>query len=177
MSTCPIQIVLCTKVAEACWVGGLSHTRYSLTNHHMYIVDDFFISDTKCCQNANFDWKIFILLDWLSSWHKWQGYTHQMPNLPSSSSSYQSEMCMNVEQVKLDRKKLDKFEWKPIVKYEESETVYSVDIHGIHLFIWGLWRQKQISQKRISNSIPQYSVWGNYLSLPEIPASGTKVLI
>ena len=119
----------------------------------------FFISDTKCCQNDNFDWKIFILLDWLSSRHKWQGYTHQMPNLPSNSSSYQSEMCMNVEQVKLDRKKLDKFEWKPIIKYE---TVYSLDIHGIHLFIWGLWRRKQISQKRISNSIPQYSVRDNY---------------
>ena len=43
-------------------------------------------------------------------------------------------MCMNVEQVKLDRKKLDKFEWKPIIKYEESETVYSLDIHGIHFF-------------------------------------------
>ena len=30
---------------------------------------------------------------------------------------------------------------------------------------------------RISNCIPQYSVGCNYLSLPEIPASGTKVLI
>ena len=37
--------------------------------------------------------------------------------------------------------------------------------------------QKHISQGGVSNCIPQYSVGCNYLSLPEIPASGTKVLI
>ena len=37
--------------------------------------------------------------------------------------------------------------------------------------------QKQVSQAGISNCIPQYSVGCNYLSLPEIPDSGTKVLI
>ena len=38
------------------------------------------------------------------------------------------------------------------------------------------WCQKQVSQAGISNCIPQYSVGCNYLSLPKIPASGTKVL-
>ena len=43
--------------------------------------------------------------------------------------------------------------------------------------IWGLWRQKQVSQSWTSNCIPQTIVGCNYLSLPEIPASGTKALI
>ena len=42
------------------------------------------------------------------------------------------------------------------------------------LLICGLWCQKQFSQARISNCIPQYTVGCNYLSLPEIPASGTS---
>ena len=42
---------------------------------------------------------------------------------------------------------------------------------------WGLWSQKPVSQAGISNCIPQLSVGCNYLSLHEIPASGTKVLI
>ena len=43
--------------------------------------------------------------------------------------------------------------------------------------LWVLCCPKQVSQTGISNCIPQYSVGCNYLSLPEIPASGTKVLI
>ena len=43
--------------------------------------------------------------------------------------------------------------------------------------IWGLCRQKQVSQAWISNCISQNTVGCNYLSLPEIPASGIKVLI
>ena len=39
-----------------------------------------------------------------------------------------------------------------------------------------LWCQKQISQAGISNCIPQNTVGCNYLSLPEIPASGPKVI-
>ena len=39
---------------------------------------------------------------------------------------------------------------------------------------WSLWHQKQISQAGISDCIPQYSVGCNYLSLPDIPASGAK---
>ena len=35
--------------------------------------------------------------------------------------------------------------------------------------------QKQVSQAGISNCIPQNTVGCNYLSLPEIPASGNKV--
>ena len=42
------------------------------------------------------------------------------------------------------------------------------------VLIWGLWHQKQVSQARKSNCIPQYSVGCNYLSLPEIPASGKE---
>ena len=45
------------------------------------------------------------------------------------------------------------------------------------IIIWGLWCQKQVFQVGISNYIPQFTVGCNYLSLPEIPASGTKVLI
>ena len=44
-------------------------------------------------------------------------------------------------------------------------------------YIWGLWCQTQVSQTGISNCIPQYSVGCNYLTLPEISASGNKVLI
>ena len=43
--------------------------------------------------------------------------------------------------------------------------------------IWRLWYQKQVSQAGISNCIPQNTVGCNYVSLPEIPASGTKSLI
>ena len=41
----------------------------------------------------------------------------------------------------------------------------------------GLCCQKQVSQAGISNYIPQFTMGCNYLSLPEIPASGNKVLI
>ena len=41
--------------------------------------------------------------------------------------------------------------------------------------IWGHCCQKQVSQAGISNYIPQLNVGCNYLSLPEIPASGNKV--
>ena len=41
--------------------------------------------------------------------------------------------------------------------------------------IWGLWCQKQLTLAMISNCIPHYSVGCNYLSLPNIPASGIKV--
>ena len=43
--------------------------------------------------------------------------------------------------------------------------------------IWGLWYQKQVPQTRISHCIPKNTVGCNYLPLPEIPASDTKVLI
>ena len=43
--------------------------------------------------------------------------------------------------------------------------------------IWGLCCQKHISQAGISNYIPRLTVGCNYLSLPEIPASGNNVLI
>ena len=44
------------------------------------------------------------------------------------------------------------------------------------IHIWGLWCQEQVSQAGISNYIPRFTVGCNHLSLPEIPASGTKVL-
>ena len=47
----------------------------------------------------------------------------------------------------------------------------------ICLYIWGFWCPKQVSQTVISNCIPQYSMGWNYLSMPEIPASGAKVII
>ena len=47
-------------------------------------------------------------------------------------------------------------------------------IYIYYFYTWWLWHQKQVSQAGISNCIPQYTVGCNYLSLPEIPASGTK---
>ena len=43
--------------------------------------------------------------------------------------------------------------------------------------IWGLGCQKHVSQAGISNCIPHYRVGCNYLSIPEVPAVGAKVLI
>ena len=43
--------------------------------------------------------------------------------------------------------------------------------------VWRLSWQKQVSQAGISNCIPQHSVRCNYLSIPEIPASGGRALI
>ena len=43
--------------------------------------------------------------------------------------------------------------------------------------VWGLCCQKQVSQAGISKYIPQWTAGRDYLSLPEIPASGNKVLI
>ena len=43
--------------------------------------------------------------------------------------------------------------------------------------IWGLCCQKQVSQAGISNYIPQFTVWCNYLSLLGILASDNEVLI
>ena len=47
----------------------------------------------------------------------------------------------------------------------------------MRIFVWGLWRQKHVSQTWISNCIQQNTVGCNYLSMLEIPASGTKVFI
>ena len=46
-----------------------------------------------------------------------------------------------------------------------------------HAIICGLCCLKQVSQAWISNYISQKTAGCNYLSLPEIPASGNKVLI
>ena len=47
--------------------------------------------------------------------------------------------------------------------------------HRLH--VWRLCCQKQVSQAGTSNYIPQFTMGCNYLSLPEVPASGNKVLI
>ena len=54
-----------------------------------------------------------------------------------------------------------------------TETAKQYEQH----MICGLWRQKQVSQAMMNNHIPQNIVVCNYLSMPEIPASGAKVLI
>ena len=61
----------------------------------------------------------------------------------------------------------DDFDWW------QSFTVSRSD----EIDLWGFGCQKQVSQAWISKCIPQYSVGYNYLSMPEIPASGTKILI
>ena len=46
-----------------------------------------------------------------------------------------------------------------------------------HVKIWGLWTQKQVSQTWMNNCTPQNTVGCSYLSMPETPVSGTKVLV
>ena len=62
-------------------------------------------------------------------------------------------------------------QWKTNMNYRK------VCCHFIIDHIWGLCCHKQISQAVISNYILQFTVGCNYLSLPEIPASGNKVFI
>ena len=42
---------------------------------------------------------------------------------------------------------------------------------------WELWCQKQVYQAGKSNSTPQCPVVSNYVSVPDIPASGTKIFM
>ena len=42
---------------------------------------------------------------------------------------------------------------------------------------WGFWFQELVSQAGINNGTQQNTVRCNFVSLPKIPASGTKVLI
>ena len=69
-------------------------------------------------------------------------------------------------------------DWFAILQQDITEPRGGRNIIAYWLFYisWGLWCQKQISQAGIGNCIPQYCVGCNYLSIPEIPASGTKVL-
>ena len=43
--------------------------------------------------------------------------------------------------------------------------------------IWGLWRQRRATKAGISYCFPRVTVGCSYLSPPEMPASGTKVLV
>ena len=52
-----------------------------------------------------------------------------------------------------------------------THAAYDLWAHNL-----GLCCQKHVSQAGISNCIPQFCVGCNYLSLPEIRASGTKVI-
>ena len=60
--------------------------------------------------------------------------------------------------------------------YTKTST-WSECICCFDMMIRGLCCQKQVSQVGISNYIPQFTVGCSFLSLPEIPASGNKVLI
>ena len=55
------------------------------------------------------------------------------------------------------------------------QVAYHLEIFDFHYM--RTWCQKQVSQAGKSNCIPQYSFEWNYLFLPEISASGTKILI
>ena len=57
-----------------------------------------------------------------------------------------------------------------------SDLLWDIQCHCV-LFIWRLSYIKHVTQAGISNSISHYSVGCNYLSLPEMSASGTKVII
>ena len=56
-------------------------------------------------------------------------------------------------------------------------AVTRVSVPMLWKLIRRLWCQKLASQAGISNYIPQFTVGCNYLSLPEIPASGTKIIL
>ena len=56
------------------------------------------------------------------------------------------------------------------IEYENHETQVTITS------IWELCRQKQVSPEGMINYIAQFTVGCNYLSLPEIPASGNKVV-
>ena len=59
-----------------------------------------------------------------------------------------------------------------------EQNLQSCTLFRILLYvIWWLWHQKQVSQAGISNHIPQNIVGCNYLCLPEVSTSSTKVLI
>ena len=57
-----------------------------------------------------------------------------------------------------------------------ASSIVNINIINISVNIWGLWHQKQTSQARTSNCIPQNTVGCNHLSPPETPATGAKVL-
>ena len=66
-----------------------------------------------------------------------------------------------------------------VMRFVVSSFVTSISSwhSAIVWYICRLCCQKQVSQAGISNCIPQNTVGCNYLSLPEIPATGVKVFI
>ena len=65
-----------------------------------------------------------------------------------------------------------------IIPHRHCSSLWFVWLLTLVIYnISGISCQKQILQAGISNCIRQFSVGCNYLSLSEIPASGTKVLI
>ena len=69
-------------------------------------------------------------------------------------------------------------DWKRFIRSRLSVTnLITVPVLDPYEDKWGLWCQKLVPQAGISNCIPQYSVGCDYLFLPELPSSCTKVLI
>ena len=62
------------------------------------------------------------------------------------------------------------------VHTQNGSWLHSIIVIIVFTQKWGVWHQKQVSQAGKSNCIPQYSVGWKYLSMPEIPASGAKLL-
>ena len=99
---------------------------------------------------------------------------------------YQYECGLDYRGIKQDRRKLDNVD--NCMDYIQDSHTYCnprcVELQwSFHVLLvcvtyednWGLCCLKQVSQTGISNFIPQNTVGCNYLSLPEIPASGNKV--
>ena len=63
--------------------------------------------------------------------------------------------------------------------WESGQLAFNAcsELGGKRWHVWGLWCQKQAFQAGISNCIPQNTAGCHHLSLPQIPASGPKVLI
>ena len=104
-------------------------------------------------------------------WHHYETWCSQLKLIPCLESPPQSVSTSNMNEMLVPR-------WfHPILLCQPPLTGAGWHFHWAIQHIWRLWRQKQVSQEGISNYIRQYSVGWNYLSLPEISASGTKVLI
>ena len=88
---------------------------------------------------------------------------------PVNDSSL-SNICGKVTCMKNTPVCIDGVHSQRIWKELTQSTTYKTNHHN-----WGLC-QKQVSHAWISKCIPQNTVGCNYLSLPEIGSSGTKVL-
>ena len=93
----------------------------------------------------------------------------------SLTGGFPSQRASNAKSVSMSWR--HRAESSDIIPQKKTALNVTFVLMGRLTYIWGLQCQKQVSQAGISNYIPQFTVGCNYVSLPEIPASATKVLI